>query len=337
MAEGSKSMTDFDQQPAAETDYRTDRPLRFWQRAGSGQSPIVPEGSIASTALVFVIAIMTFLACLTLGAVLVVRQSAEGWQSQIAREATIQIKPAEGLDMEAALVSAQKVASGFTGVRNATIVDKDATARLLEPWLGEGLDFETLPVPRLIIITIDPASPPDFETMKMAVSETVPQAVVEDHRTWVDRLVSMSRTTVLIGVGILALVLIATALAVVFATRGAMAGNGQIIEVLHFVGAEQGYIARQFQRRFFVTGIKGATAGGLAAVLVFLGIKWWSSSNIATPEGDQANALFGAFSLGWTGYAAILVTVILVAALTAETTRFTVIRHLNGLDRARPD
>ena len=331
-------MTDFDQPVSEpETDYRNERPQRWWQKRGSGQRPIVPEGSIASTALVFVIAIMTFLACLTLGAVVVVRHSAEGWQSQISREATIQIKPEDGLDMEAALVDAQGIAAAITGVRDARIVDKDATARLLEPWLGAGLDIETLPVPRLIVITIDPASPPDFTAMKQAVAEAVPQATVEDHRNWVDRLVSMSRTTVIIGIGILALVLTATALAVVFATRGAMAGSGHIIEVLHFVGAESGYIARQFQRRFFVTGIKGATAGGLAAVLVFLGIGWWSSSNMATPEADQANALFGSFSIGWSGYAAILALVVLVAGLTAETTRMTVIRHLNGLDRSRPE
>ena len=329
-------MTDFDQ-PITDNDDDNERPKRWWSMRNTGQRPIVPEGSIASTALVFVIAIMTFLACLTLGTVVVVRQSAEGWQSQIAREATIQIKPADGLDMEAALAQTQIIAAGFAGVREARIVDKEATARLLEPWLGAGLDMETLPVPRLVIITIDPASPPDFASMKAAIAQAVPQAVVEDHRTWVDRLVSMSRTTVLIGIGILSLVLTATALAVVFATRGAMAGNGPIIEVLHFVGAEQGYIARQFQRRFFVTGIKGALAGGLASVLIFLAIGWWSSSNMATPEADQANALFGTFSIGWGGYASILALVVLVATLTAETTRFTVIRHLNTLDRARPD
>ena len=63
-------------------------------------------------------------------------------------------------------------------------------------------------------------------------------ATLDDHRTWVDRLVAMARTTVMIGVAVLALMLSATVLSVVFATRGAMAGNGHIIEVLHFVGAE---------------------------------------------------------------------------------------------------
>jgi cell division transport system permease protein len=332
MAEGSKSMTEAQQ--VDETDYRRERPKKWYARGGNTQAPIVPEGSISSTALVFVIAIMTFLACLTLGAVMVVRETASSWQLQIAREATVQIRPEEGFDMEAALISVQSIAAGFPGVRTAEIVDKEATARLLEPWLGSDLNIDTLPVPRLVIVTIDPASPPDFVALKQVVTKVVPRATLEDHRNWVDRLVAMAQTTVVIGLAVLILVLSATALAVIFATRGAMAGNGHIIEVLHFVGAESTFIAREFRQRFFFTGIKGAMVGGLIAILVFLSVGWWSRSNLATPETDQTNALFGSFAIGWSGYLGVLGIVALVALITAETTRFTVIRHLHGMDRS---
>ena len=313
------------------------RRRRLFGRKADSQTPIVPDGNISATALVFVIAIMTFLACLTLGSVAVVNESAASWQLQIAREATIQIKPEEGLDRETALETARAAAAKFTGVREAQIVGKDATARLLEPWLGADLDIDSLPVPRLVTITIDPASPPDFAAIRQAVVMAVPQAILEDHRNWVDRLVAMARTTVLIGLIVLALVLTATALAVVFATRGAMAGNGHIIEVLHFVGAEGRFIAGEFRKRFFLTGVKGALAGGLVALALFLGVGWWSSANRATPEADQAAALFGKFSIGWSGYAGVLAIIIVVAILTAETTRLTVLRHLKGLDRSNPE
>ncbi len=203
----------------------------------------MPDGNISSTALVFVIAIMTFLACLTFGAVTMVRDTAATWQLQIAREATIQIKPDDGLDMEAALAGAQQTAAGFPGVRDARIVGTEATAQLLEPWLGTGLDIEALPVPRLIIITIDPASPPDFAAMKSAVSAAVPGLWLRITGTGLTGWLPWRATTVLIGVCILVLVLAATAMTVIFATRGAMAGNGHIIEVLHFVGAEGRFIA----------------------------------------------------------------------------------------------
>ena len=65
------------------------------------------------------------------------------------------------------------------------------------------------------------------------------------------------------------LMLTATVLTVIFATRGAMAGSGHIIDVLHFVGAEARFIAAEFRRHFLLTGMKGAAAGGLAAIVVF--------------------------------------------------------------------
>ena len=70
-----------------ETDRRFARTLKLPFGIGSGaQASIVPVGNVSSTALIFVIAIMTFLACLTLGAVTVVRQTANSWQLQIARD-----------------------------------------------------------------------------------------------------------------------------------------------------------------------------------------------------------------------------------------------------------
>jgi cell division transport system permease protein len=58
-----------------------------------------------------------------------------------------------------------------------------------------------------------------------------------------------------------------TMLTVIFATRGAMAGNRHIVEVLHFVGAETSFIASEFQKRFLLIGLKGAAFGGGVATL----------------------------------------------------------------------
>jgi cell division transport system permease protein len=300
-------------------------------------APIVPAHNVAGRALTLVIAIMTFLSCLTLGAVTLVGQSAEVWRNQIAREATIQIKPADGLDMEAALTEAAGIAGGFAGVTGARIVDRAATARLLEPWLGSGLDIDQLPVPRLVIVTIDQASPPDFPAMRQALVEKIPSGALDDHRTWVDRLVVMASTTVTLGIATLGLMLLATGLTVVFATRGAMGGNGHIIEVLHFVGAEAGFIAREFRRHFLVTGMKGALVGGLAAAAVFIAFSLWSSRNLATPEADQAVALFGNFAIGLNGYAGVALVVLAVAGLTAVTSHLTVVAYLRDIETRQPD
>lgn len=316
---------------------RSKQPPRRTEMHVRPTAPILPASNIQGNALMVVIAIMAFLACLTLGAVSMVRATAAGWQSQISREITIQIKPEDGLDMNKALVRARDLALTFVGTRSGTIMDDDATARLLEPWLGTGLDINDLPVPRLVIITIDETHPPDFTAMRALLKEEVPQAFLDDHRTWVDRLVSMARTTVLVGSGILLLVFIAMVLTVVFATRGALSGNRHIIEVLHFVGAESSFVAQEFQKHFLKISLKGAAAGGLAAATLFALASYWQSRSLATPESDQTAALFGTFSIGFMGYLGIFATMIVIALLTTLTARFTVIRTIYEIDLIRSD
>lgn len=298
---------------------------------------IVPPANISGRALIVVIAIMSFLSCLTGGAVSMVRSTAASWQSQISREITIQVKPAEGFDMETMLNQVRATALGVAGVTSASIVDRAATARLLEPWLGEGFDIDALPVPRLVIVTVDDESPPDYATLRQALGAQVPSAVLDDHRAWTDRLVAMARTMSLLGFGILGLMLAATALTVIFATRGAMAGNRHIIEVLHFVGAQTGFIASQFQKRFLLIGMKGAALGGVAAAVVFVALSLWQSATRATPFNDQATALFGRFELPLSGYVAIALIIIVIAGMATLTSRLTVIGAVREIDRMRAD
>ena len=300
-------------------------------------APILPPSNIQGNALMVVIAIMAFLACLTLGAVSMVRATAATWQSQISREITIQIKPEDGLDMNAALTKARTLALTFVGTRDGTILDDAATARLLEPWLGSGLDLSELPVPRLVVITIDENHPPDFQAMRDMLKAEIPQAFLDDHRTWVDRLVSMARTTVMIGVGVLILVFTAMVLTVVFATRGALSGNRHIVEVLHFVGAEAGFVASEFQKHFLRISLKGAGAGGLLAALFFALAGFWQSRTLATPETDQATALFGTFTIGYGGYLGIAAIIVVIAILTTVTARLTVTRTIYEIDLIRSD
>ncbi|KQT85844.1 ABC transporter permease [Aurantimonas sp. Leaf443] len=305
-------------------------------RRAERQTPIVPPANVAGRALMTVIAIMTFLASLTVGAVTLVSDTASAWQSDISREITVQVKPEEGLDMAGALAKVQAIALGTPGVTSAGVLDDAATGRLLQPWLGEGLDLDELPVPRLVVVSIDENAPPDFAEMGLRLKSAVPSAELDDHRAWVSRLVSMAHATVLVGAAILALVMVATVLTVVFATRGAMSGNRQIIEVLHFVGARGSFIAGQFQSHFFRLGLFGALAGGLAATLVFVAMGLWTRSNQATPEADQISALFGAFAIGWTGYAGVGLLIATVGALTALTSRWTVQRQLAAIDMISP-
>ncbi len=142
----------------------------------------------------------------------------------------------------------------------------------------------------------------------------------------------MASAMVVVGLVIMLLVLVATALAIGFATRGAMAGNRQIIEVLDLVGATDGFIAREFQKHFLRLGLRGGALGAAAAMLAFWLAGFAAGRMADTPGGDQVEALFGTFALGLRGYLAVVAIALIVAATTAVVSRFTVFRNLRGLD-----
>ncbi|WP_020187319.1 ABC transporter permease [Methylopila sp. 73B] len=296
------------------------------------QGPIVPASSVSGHTLVMVIAIMTYLAALTAGAVDLVRATAAGWERDIVRETTVQIRPADGRDMNAAVARVAEIARAAPGVVEVRPYSEAETARLLEPWLGAGLSFSDLPIPRLVVLRLSDDGRFDPAALKAALEREAPGASLDDHRRFLDRLVAMARTLVALGLGVLALVLAATVLSVVFATRGAMAGNRDIVQVLHFVGAKDGYIAGQFQRRFLRLGLKGGLAGGLAAIATFLLAELTAEQGVGSAAVDQMDALFGRFQVGPTAYAGVVAIVVLISVLTAVTSRVTVFRTLRALD-----
>ena len=296
------------------------------------QSPIVPRNSISGRALVVVVAIMTFLASITTGTVLLVSASAADWQSEVASEITVQIRPYAWRDIEkdvAAVTDAMRAQPGIVDVRPFT---KDESSKLLEPWLGSGLSLDDLPVPRVIVARAQPGTAPDLATLRSRVNQIAPTASVGDHRAWIERMRSMTGATLAAGFGILALVIVATIISVSFATRGAMAANRPIVEVLHFVGAGDRYIAGRFQRHFLRLGLEGGLIGGGIAMLAFGFSESIASWFSGTAVGDQFAALLGTFSLRPSGYLVLAVQAVLIGVITAWASRRTLFATLNEIE-----
>ena len=295
-------------------------------------SPIVPRNSISGRALVVVVAIMTFLASITTGTVLLVSASAADWQSEVASEITVQVRPYAWRDIEkdvAAVADAMRAQPGIIEIRPFT---KDESSKLLEPWLGSGISLDDLPVPRVIVARAQPGTALDLPTLRSRINQIAPTASVDDHRAWIERMRSMTGATLAAGFGILALVIVATIISVSFATRGAMAANRPIVEVLHFVGAGDRYIAGRFQRHFLRLGLEGGLIGGGLAMLAFgfsESIAGWFSG---TAVGDQFAALLGTFSLRPSGYLVLAVQAILIGVITAYASRRTLFATLNEIE-----
>jgi cell division transport system permease protein len=299
-------------------------------RSDGNPITVIPESSIASRALIIVVAIMTFLATITTGGAILVQQSAAQWGNQIAQEITIQIKPVGGRNIESDMANVTNLLKNFPGIAEIRPFDRQDSARMLEPWLGKNIGFDELPIPRLIAVKPSPQGVKLDALIQRLRDANVP-AIVDDHRLWRERLAAMTNGLLLVAFLVLVLVIAAMILAIAFATRGAMAGTRDIIDVMHFVGAHDRFISREFQNHFFRLGLKGSITGGSTAIVFIIGLGYIAQRWMSGPGAEQVESLFGSFSLGWPNLIFLMLMSVAIAIVVGRVSRFIVYRHLQVL------
>lgn len=301
-------------------------------RAKSEQTnaPIVPAGSVTGRSLTLVISIMCFLASLTAGAVYMINQSAEAWLKDIASEVTVQVEPKENVDTDKTVADVRAFLSSQRGIRSVKPLGIKDSAELLEPWLGHVDALRALPLPRLIALELDRSTPPDLDAIRASLAGQFKGVTLDDHRRWQHQIRTVTRSFALGGLAILLLVAAATTAIIVSATRSAMASNREIVEVLHFVGATDRFIAREFEKHFLRLGIRAGLVGALLAMAVFLvmptAMELLGGGSFTMAE---MHRLIGTGALDMAGYVLLGIVVIVVAALCMLTSRFGVFRILN--------
>jgi len=213
-------------------------------------------------------------------------------------------------------------------------LSQSETSALVEPWLGKVEGLDALPLPRLIAVQLDRDNPPDLPTLRVALEGEFEGAMLDDHGRWQAQIRSLTSTLAVAGLGVIVLVALATVAIIVSATRSAMASNREIVEVLHFVGARDRFIAQQFEKHFQTLGILAGAGGAGLAALVFLVFPLLPSLFGASPATDaELRRLVGAGTLDWLGYVLLGFVVLVVAAICRITSRFGVYRILDQQNR----
>ncbi len=294
-------------------------------------APVVPPGSVTGRSLTLVIAIMCFLACLTAGAVWMIKESSDAWLKDIASEVTVQVTPPESGDVDKLVADVVSYLQKQGGIVNVRPLSLEESAQLLEPWLGSADALKSLPVPRLIAVEVNRTEPPDLAEIGTALGRDFTGVSLDDHRRWQQQIRAVTRSLALGGVAILILVAAATTAIIVSATRSAMASNREIVEVLHFVGATDKFISREFEKHFLRLGIKAGMFGATFAMLVFVGMpaitELLGGGAVSAVEMQR---LIGTGALDPLGYIILGLVVVIIAGLCMVTSRVGVYRILKG-------
>lgn len=284
---------------------------------------LIPDGRFSGT-MSWVMAIMLFLTLLAAAAAISLGNAASQGSDTLASEATVQL-----LDPDPAARAAQQKLVAETlrqtpGVAAVTVVPESESRKLIEPWLGDAANDADIPVPALIDVRFD--SPPTAATLTQVqqslrrVSQT---ARIDSHASWMAPFVALMQTLFLLTLGVMLLLLLATAATVVLSVRGALNTHRTTIEIMHMMGSTDLQAARLFQRRVALDALFGGMIGLLAAVLVL----WLLGNQFSALEpGLLADA--GMPLYGW----GLLVLIpVGVAALAMLTARWTVLSALKKI------
>ncbi|WP_340644018.1 ABC transporter permease [Phenylobacterium sp.] len=287
-------MTDFD-------------PVR-WKPAA-----FLPEADARDGSLIFVVATLCFLACLTALTVLATDRAARGWSDQLTGQATVIVRAKGAETPDSAAARAAEALSGLPGVGEVRALEKEKAEALIAPWLGDTADLDDLPVPRLVAVDLDPKAPATPQSLDKALKAQGLDAVVDDHSIWLKDIQRAAGFARWVGVAVFALIAAAAGAVVAFATRAGLTARHEVVEVLHLAGAENDFIARLFQMRFArMAALAGLFGAGGAAIM---------GAILRLMGGGQG--LTPVLPIAWTDLLAVLpcpVAVGLVAAVAARLT-----------------
>lgn len=317
-----------------------------WRR-----SDLPLQADPATRFLPWILGFLVYLSALMIGCGLMIDQMAENWQAGLAGNLTVELPIDPAIDAKTRgdrLNAAIDLVTGTPGVTGATVLEQAELERLLRPWLGDNVEQLDVALPTMIAVTTDPKAVIDLADLQQRLTAIVAGSRVDNHGNWVDDALHFLHTLQALAAFLVLLVLTAAAATVVFVTRTGLAVHQPVIEILHLVGAQDHYIARQFQAQSFRVSLLGgiigtllaiATLGGLAFTLSRRGMGFGQAPHdVAAQAMPTAADRVGSFlvqSLGfsieltpwhWLAMAGLPVLIAILAMLTA---RWTVLRSIH--------
>ncbi|SME91667.1 cell division transport system permease protein [Tistlia consotensis] len=272
----------------------------------------------------WLIAFLVFLAGLALVGGLGANRLAARWDSGLAGKLTVQVMPGQNAEETKTRVGlVLDLLTASKGVASVEVLDRKQLGALLEPWLGASAYEESLPLPMLIDVTLDPGVEGVPPGLAERLEKEIPAAHLDDHQRYLGALISFARSLQLIALAVVVLVGAATILTLIFVTRTGLSVHRQTIELLHLMGARDRYVAGQFQGNAARLALRGGLVGLVAAGLVLYALERVVQSGGA--------GLLPSFSPTPVDWAALLVLPPLAVAVAALTARWTVLRTLTRL------
>ena len=258
------------------------------------------------------IAIMTFVIVVVAAAGLALSNTSSVVKAGVESRYSIQIS--DGVSKAPAAIAAARRMPEISRVQQVAPED---LRRTLERWLGPAASEADLPMPAIIDVDLGPGA--NAANVKKAIESAVPGARFIAHRTSLEPLLKALRGLTLLALGLVLLIAMASAAAIILAARGALDTHRATIDVMHGIGAEDQQLVRLFVRQIAIDALSGGVAGAAAAGLVIA---------LIVGGAGYATLLSGSPPLDWNDALLLLLLPIAIALLATQVARGALMKAL---------
>jgi cell division transport system permease protein len=267
----------------------------------------------------WIIALMVYLGAMGGVGLIWLGDALSQWDASLASALTLQV-PADAsqarIDMAIGALKQTK------GVLSARQLQPDETAKLLQPWLGNTVPIASLPLPHLVDVRVDPQAAIDYTMLRQQLDSIIPNSQLDSSRSWLGTVRSFAlRVESVITAGVVAVIALIVTI-IIFAARIGLAIHRSVIELLHLLGAQDAYIARQFQVHALSLGLRGGLIGAAAAAVTVMVI----GPAARMLELPIPIAAYGIFD--WRVWLLLAFSTLTAAGIAMVTARVTVLRQL---------
>ncbi len=167
----------------------------------------------------------------------------------------------------------------FNSTSEIKIIGARHGEKMFETLCGkEEMSKADLPLPVVLDVTLKQGVTVDIPKLQAALSLLAPGTEVDTHEAWVSAFISFSTAIRTVITMFAVLIVVSIALMIAFTSRASLHLHKKAVHLLHSVGAEDKYIARQFQHEACMVTMRGASAGCAIAALGFWGMGFYMQS-----------------------------------------------------------
>ncbi len=289
----------------------------------SGFDELGLKRALSDRMLPFLVAAMAFLAALALAGWTGAAALSRHWHEGAGSALTVQVPDPQSTAQNVAgprLSNVMKLLTGTPGIASARALEDDELVELLRPWLGSGGDRVSLPLPGVVAVrlsgSIDPIA------LGRRVAAVAPGSSVEDHGVWIGRLSALARSLQACAGLALLLVIAVAATVIAVATRAGLSARREAIEIVHGLGATDGFIAGRFAARATLLAAIGGLGGAILATPVLLTLVRLAEPFGATPvDTDSMGGVLSSMPVAlWLMLPALPAAAAVIGFLTAQGT-----------------